>query len=219
LTLIKSFCRGIESGGQLVSESVSQSGGGEELIKTVIGHLSLVIGEWGGGEKVRRLKRRSKASIPFLYTNFTELQNIQNFASIPTASVQLKKPSVGPKGLIGPPLAMPWDPWPPGARVKSRWHKFLCLDFRWFPILLIVRFLFPGRKLKDTLKGWFNKEFVFTGKIEKEFYKIYNRAFDKRQEGDYDDFVTFAKEEVIDDLENMKKFLKELESFIDKQLL
>jgi uncharacterized protein (UPF0332 family) len=71
----------------------------------------------------------------------------------------------------------------------------------------------------NTLKGWFNKEFVFTGKIEKEFYKIYNRAFDKRQEGDYDDFVTFAKEEVIDDLENMKKFLKELESFIDKQLL
>jgi uncharacterized protein (UPF0332 family) len=33
----------------------------------------------------------------------------------------------------------------------------------------------------NTLKGWFNKEFVFTGKIEKEFYKIYNRAFDKRQ--------------------------------------
>jgi uncharacterized protein (UPF0332 family) len=33
----------------------------------------------------------------------------------------------------------------------------------------------------NTLKGWFNKEFVFTGKIEKEFYKIYNSAFDKRQ--------------------------------------
>jgi uncharacterized protein (UPF0332 family) len=69
-----------------------------------------------------------------------------------------------------------------------------------------------------TLKGWFNKEFVFPGKIDSKFYKIYNRAFDKRQEGDYDDFVTFEKEEVIEDLENMKQFLKELEHYINKQL-
>lgn len=67
-----------------------------------------------------------------------------------------------------------------------------------------------------TLKGWFNKEFVFTGKIDAKFYKIYNRAFDKRQEGDYDDFVVFEKEEVIEDLKDMKEFLDELESFIEK---
>jgi uncharacterized protein (UPF0332 family) len=71
----------------------------------------------------------------------------------------------------------------------------------------------------ETLKGWFNKEFVFPGKIDKEFYKIYNRAFDKRQEGDYDDFVTFEREEVIEDLENMKKFLKEVEKFINNQFM
>lgn len=65
-----------------------------------------------------------------------------------------------------------------------------------------------------TLKGWFNKEFVFTGKIDKEFYKIYNRAFDKRQEGDYDDFVTFEEEEVVEDLQCMKKFLAKLTDFI-----
>lgn len=69
----------------------------------------------------------------------------------------------------------------------------------------------------NTLKGWFNKEFVFTGKIDKDFYKIYNRAFDKRQEGDYDDFVTFEKEEVAEDLKNMKQFLKELEDFIKQE--
>lgn len=67
-----------------------------------------------------------------------------------------------------------------------------------------------------TLKGWFNKEFVFTGKIDSRFYKIYNRAFDKRQEGDYDDFVVFEKAEVIEDLKDMKEFLIELESFIEK---
>lgn len=67
-----------------------------------------------------------------------------------------------------------------------------------------------------TLKGWFNKEFVFTGKIDSKFYKIYNRAFDKRQEGDYDDFAVFEKEEVIEDLKDMKEFLIELESFIER---
>lgn len=69
-----------------------------------------------------------------------------------------------------------------------------------------------------TLKGWFNKEFIFPGKIDKNFYKIYNRAFDKRQEGDYDDFVTFEKEEVLEDFERMKRFLNELEQFIKKEL-
>ncbi|MCX6584752.1 MAG: HEPN domain-containing protein [Candidatus Aminicenantes bacterium] len=69
-----------------------------------------------------------------------------------------------------------------------------------------------------TLKGWFNKEFVATGKIDAKFYKIYNRAFDKRQEGDYDDFVIFEKEEVIKDLNDMKEFLGELEIFIKSQL-
>jgi uncharacterized protein (UPF0332 family) len=69
-----------------------------------------------------------------------------------------------------------------------------------------------------TLKGWFNKEFVFTDKIDKKFYKIYNRAFDKRQEGDYDDFVTFEKEEVAEDFEHMKEFLDELETYIKSRL-
>jgi uncharacterized protein (UPF0332 family) len=70
-----------------------------------------------------------------------------------------------------------------------------------------------------TLKGWFNKEFIFTGKIDQKFYKIYNRAFDKRQEGDYDDFVTFEKEEVREDLKNMKLFLEELKNFINNTII
>ena len=69
-----------------------------------------------------------------------------------------------------------------------------------------------------TLKGWFNKEFIFPGKIDKRFYKIYNRAFDKRQEGDYDDFISFEKEEVIDDIKSMKQFLEELEITIKNEL-
>jgi hypothetical protein len=53
--------------------------------------------------KVRRLKRRMKASIPFLYANSNELYDIRPFDAFVAGSIQLKKPSGGPKGLIGPP--------------------------------------------------------------------------------------------------------------------
>jgi hypothetical protein len=56
-----------------------------------------------GSFKVRRLKRRMKVSIPFLYATSYELYNIRYFDVFAAGSIQLKKPSVGPQGLIGPP--------------------------------------------------------------------------------------------------------------------
>jgi hypothetical protein len=56
-----------------------------------------------GSFKVRSLKRRLKASIPGVQTTFYRLYNILHIVAFTAASVQLKKPSVGPKGLIGPP--------------------------------------------------------------------------------------------------------------------
>jgi acyl-CoA synthetase (AMP-forming)/AMP-acid ligase II len=55
------------------------------------------------GEKVRSLKVRSKASKPFLQKNSNALYDDQHFEAFSADSVHLKKPSVGPKGLIGPP--------------------------------------------------------------------------------------------------------------------
>ena len=60
------------------------------------------------GEKARRLTRRLKASIPGLRTTFFESHNIRHFAAFSDDSVQSKKPSVGPKGLIGPPCHGAW---------------------------------------------------------------------------------------------------------------
>jgi len=51
------------------------------------------------GKKLRRLK----ASKPGAQTTFFESKNIQNFAAFSDDSIQSKKPSGGPKGLIGPP--------------------------------------------------------------------------------------------------------------------
>jgi hypothetical protein len=56
-----------------------------------------------GSFKVRRLKRRLKASIPGVQTTFHQLHNMRHFDAFTAGLIQLKKPSVGPKGLIGPP--------------------------------------------------------------------------------------------------------------------
>jgi hypothetical protein len=56
-----------------------------------------------GSFKVRWLKRRLKASIPRSQTNSNDLYNIRHFDASTADSIQLKKPSGGPKGLIGPP--------------------------------------------------------------------------------------------------------------------
>jgi hypothetical protein len=53
--------------------------------------------------KVRRLKRRLKASIPDLQTTSHQLHEIRHFDAFPAVSIHLKKPSGGPKALIGPP--------------------------------------------------------------------------------------------------------------------
>jgi hypothetical protein len=53
--------------------------------------------------KVRRLKRRLKASIPGVLTTFHQLHEIQLFDAFFAGSVHLKKPLGGPQGLIGPP--------------------------------------------------------------------------------------------------------------------
>jgi len=56
-----------------------------------------------GSFKVRRLKRRLKASIPGVQATFHQSHDIRHFNALAAGLIHLKKPSVGPKGLIGPP--------------------------------------------------------------------------------------------------------------------
>jgi uncharacterized protein (UPF0332 family) len=67
----------------------------------------------------------------------------------------------------------------------------------------------------NQLLGWFNKEFVKTGIIEKRFGKIVNTGFEDRTDGDYGIFVQFKKDEVISKFNDMKVFIIELEKIIN----
>ena len=64
------------------------------------------------------------------------------------------------------------------------------------------------------LLGWFNKEFIHAGQIVPELGKAFQAAFEKRQKGDYDDFVTFSQDEVEHDLEKMLQLLDIVEKII-----
>lgn len=66
----------------------------------------------------------------------------------------------------------------------------------------------------SQLLGWFNKEFVKPGKIDREIGKIVYKAFEDRTDGDYGIFVRFEKEEVLEKLKDMKRFLVEVEKLI-----
>jgi hypothetical protein len=96
------------------------------------------------GEKVRRLKRRLKASIPGMQTSFYQLHDILHFTAFTAGSVQLKKPSGGPKGLIGPPCHGA-----PGRRRQRM--KYISTIF--FMVLFIINInLFSQKEKKIELE-------------------------------------------------------------------
>jgi uncharacterized protein (UPF0332 family) len=60
------------------------------------------------------------------------------------------------------------------------------------------------------IRDLFNVEFVRTGRISMEHARFYRRIFDRRLEGDYQDFVEFERAEVDEWLVNAKAFVAEV---------
>ena len=56
--------------------------------------------------------------------------------------------------------------------------------------------------------------FIKTGIISKDLGKFYTDIFDMRHTGDYDDFVDFSKEDVLDAIIPAKKLIAEIESLL-----
>lgn len=60
----------------------------------------------------------------------------------------------------------------------------------------------------------FNREFVKTGKIDKELGKFYNRMFEHRKTGDYGELVEFEEEDVKDWIRKAEEFLDAVEKLM-----
>ena len=60
----------------------------------------------------------------------------------------------------------------------------------------------------------FDKEFVHSGKIDKNFSKILHRIFISRQEGDYKELVKISRDDAARSVADAKAFLSAIKNFI-----
>lgn len=73
--------------------------------------------------------------------------------------------------------------------------------------LLITQGLYSSKH--SGIRAIFNREIVNKGLIEKQWGEFFADMFDRRQKGDYKDFVKFEKQDV-------EEWLKKAEEFINK---
>jgi len=66
------------------------------------------------------------------------------------------------------------------------------------------------------LRSLFNRHFVKTNKVPKDKARIFNDLFERRQEGDYVDFVSFEESQVLPWLPEAEAFVKNLADLIEK---
>jgi len=69
----------------------------------------------------------------------------------------------------------------------------------------------------QQLIGWFNKNFVKTGKIDPTYGKMINDAFENRADSDYGVFVEFSAKDLSIMSNELESFIKELEKHIMNQ--
>ena len=72
--------------------------------------------------------------------------------------------------------------------------------------LLLTKGLYSSKH--SGIRSLFNREFVKTGIVGEEFGDFYNKMFEFRQRGDYEDLVEFNKEDIKTWLEKAEEFIK-----------
>ena len=67
------------------------------------------------------------------------------------------------------------------------------------------------------VRSLFNKQYVKTGKIPKDLAIIYNDLFERRQEGDYIDFVNFQESQVLPWISRAEDLVSYIAGLIQEQ--
>jgi len=66
----------------------------------------------------------------------------------------------------------------------------------------------------SALKTMFGLHFVKTGKIDKKYGRWLNKLKDERENGDYDIFTSFEREDAKEDINEAEEFLSEMKRFL-----
>lgn len=82
---------------------------------------------------------------------------------------------------------------------KGRWNA--CVNRLYYACFYAVSALLVRDGLASSkhagVRSLFNKQYVKPGKIPKNLARVYNDLFERRQEGDYIDFVKFQESQVL----------------------
>jgi len=73
-------------------------------------------------------------------------------------------------------------------------------------LALGLRYEFATSKHQQLI-GWFNKNFILTGKINRKYGKMLRKAYQYRIKGDYEPIVNFDKETVESMFADLKEFI------------
>ncbi|MEW6621123.1 MAG: HEPN domain-containing protein [bacterium] len=96
-----------------------------------------------------------------------------------------------------------------GATLESTVNRIYYAMFYAVNALLITKGLSSSKH--SGVRALFNKEFVNKGIIEKNWGEFYSNMFDRRQKGDYRDFVKFEKSDVETWLKKAEEFISRIE--------
>jgi uncharacterized protein (UPF0332 family) len=69
-------------------------------------------------------------------------------------------------------------------------------------------------KTHSGTKSEFHKLFIKTGTFDKSIGKLYSELLDKRQEGDYQDFYSFEKNDIEPLIDMTEEFIKIIDKYI-----
>lgn len=80
-------------------------------------------------------------------------------------------------------------------------------------LALGIQFGFKTSK-HPQLHGWFNKNFIATGIIEREYGRILRDIYQNRLSADYEVYMNFPKEDLEQLLSEMKAFIQRIDKFL-----
>jgi uncharacterized protein (UPF0332 family) len=101
----------------------------------------------------------------------------------------------------------------------GRWNA--SVNRLYYACFYAVSALLVGRGLSSSrhsgVRSLFNKHYVKTGKVQKDLARIYNDLFERRQEGDYIDFVQFEESQVRPWISEAEKFIAHIRSVFEME--
>jgi uncharacterized protein len=103
----------------------------------------------------------------------------------------------------------------------GRWNA--CVNRLYYACFYVVSALLARHGLSSSkhtgVRSLFNKHYVKTGKVPKDLARIYNDLFERRQEGDYIDFVRFQESQVLPWISEAEELIGHITSLVEKEII